>query len=270
MRKKSAVLGAVIAVFCLIAALLCAIPSPDAIYVTLYLGGKQLHGFTIEDAAQKKIIRNAFGDAALRPTPQGDRDIGDAADRIEITLRRNIFSRYTEYRVFNRDGAHYLQQNGDSAYCELSDEAYAPLLDIAMGYFQPDTAVISAGGQTIHALGSVVWANDKKQNIAADMIPLEPQLIAEHVQCIELSPGAQADTPFVLLPDGRELSGSYTLYDEDFRETAIVPAAGADIQETLTRSSVPGTYLVRLDVTLEASDFQTGMQYFFGYVFRNN
>ncbi len=238
---------------------------PGDIRLELFLGGRQVQSVSAADPQQKQVVMDAVLDSMLRSAAWPAVNTDNIKDRLCISIGSGSEDAM-EYTVFDLDGRHCMQK-GNGMYTYLSDKAYQPLFDLAMGCRLPYVMTVTSGKNSILAAGFTVWTK-RKEDIqhGTEMARLKPQDVAGHIPYLELDPERDSATPFTPYVGGKEVYGAYALYDDKLKELTYFPASGLKPQTYLFKGASPGKYIVELDLELLEGDMTAGRQYFFGVV----
>jgi len=216
-------------------------------------------GYTLTEKAHRQIVQDAVADYTVKSAAWEGVDISTLDVYIHIT---QIYQDGTssEYYVYDKDGAHCMQDGHTGMYSVISDEVYRPLYELAMGWHTPLTMTVVSGGESIRAVRHWIWT-DGSDGICADGFRMTPQQAAPLVEYITY---AEDFAPYV---DGELQPGAvFKLYNEDFEKVECFVPSGQSAWTYIGHAG-PGKYIAVAEMSFEEEGGDcTGYQYFFGLV----
>jgi hypothetical protein len=227
--------------------------------IGVYRNGENREGYSVTEETETQTVEAAIFNYMIKSAAWPGVDV-DALDLYIHIVQRDENGETSEYYVYEKDGAHCMQAGKDGMYSTISDEAYQPLYELAMGWHTPHTMMITSGEESVYAVRN--WVSSKSVNgLYADGMRLTPQQVAAEVNYITL---AEDFAPYV---DGEMQPGvAFTLYNEEYEEVEY-PIPSGLAAWTYIGHAGPGRYIAKAEMGFEEDDgSHNGYQYFFGLV----
>lgn len=237
------------------------------IALELYQNSECIRSLEISHPNEEQIVTDAILNYMVKSAAWEGVDVEALEDYIRIDVKYAGDEAYTIFYVFDLDGSHCMQPGAAGRYATLNEEAYAPLLELAEGYFLPDVMTVVSGNNTVQSAEHRIWTEQKKDHLSADGMRLKPVDVADHIQYLTLDRDPESPAPFTPYVRGEKVYGLYRLYNaETFEELPILYPTGIAPQTHLFHKIGPGIYLVAVEVSFENDREIYGNQYFFGVI----
>lgn len=176
-----------------------------------------------------------------------------------------------EYYVFEKAGQAFIQYGVNGRTTPLDSERYQSFAAVAVGLTGlldagmelSLTLTVRSGNAQTYALPEIVESYDHKTKQIRTVPKTLPQDKAGQLNSLIISQTIDADNPFVIFVNGKRTYGTYTLYDEQYREVPFPMPSGRAPQTWIFRNTAPGRYIVRLETSIETEQATYTCQYFF-------